>query len=69
MGGCTSNHKIKIISQRAFYSGKAAYPLQICANIKKKDSRGRIINIEKINILHTEPLLCISEDLSTVFNA
>ena len=39
MGGCTSNHKIKIISQRAFYSGKAAYPRQICANIKKKDSK------------------------------
>jgi hypothetical protein len=66
MGCFKSKPKIgfKVIED---YKTELSYPRTISIQIKKKGSRGRVQSVETVTISHTEPMLCVSEDISINF--
>lgn len=68
MGLCISKNPRPISASDIYYNSQTNYPRRTSVQIKKKDSRGRVTEIEKVSISHTEPLLCVSEDLSMNFS-
>jgi hypothetical protein len=63
-----SNTHRKVNAQSVYYSLNTSYPMNTFVSIKKKDFRGRVKEINKIPITHTNPLLCVSEDLSMMYS-
>lgn len=68
MGNCTKKNRVEPSAQSVYAMNQAVYPRKISVLIKKKDSRGRINETIKVSISHTEPLLCVSEDISISFS-
>lgn len=68
MGICIGKNHHSPKASHIYYGNKPTYPRKASLQIKKKDSRGRVEERIKVSISHTEPLLCVSEDLSMNFS-
>ena len=67
MGSCGFRKQKDISAQSIYHCNEASYPKKVSVVIKKRDSRGRINETEKVSIYHTDPKICYSEDLSSAF--
>lgn len=68
MGLCITKNPRPISASNIYFSNQVTYPRKTSVQIKRKDTRGRVKDREKVSINHTEPLLCVSEDLSMSFS-
>lgn len=67
MGCCITRQNCNQIIQKN--TGDLVYPRTISIQIKKKNSRGRVEQVETVTFNHTEPMLCVSEEISIDFLA
>ena len=68
MGICVQKQIKQVGNISTNISFQASYPRTASIVIKKKDSRGRVSDTCKVSISHTNPLLCVSEDISISFS-
>ena len=67
MGICVQKQLKQVTNQSVYISSQVSYPRTATVVIKKKDSRGRVSETIQVSITHTNPLLCVSEDISISF--
>lgn len=65
MGCCSLKPKInKVLDKK---ETDLNYPRTTTVQIKNKSLRGRVTSVETVTFNHTEPMICVSEEISINF--